>query len=319
MDHSTPARPREPRNRPWPKATRDAIIADIEAGVLYSEISAKYGVSAGNVSKVAISLGLRRLNRNGTVPETRRAEVAARRRAEMRTSLASAESGTARGFGTHRNSKPLWHDAFDILTPEAAYWCGFLFTDGTIVRRPDRAPTVALVIQKGDRGHLEKLRDFLASAHAITEVHPAKVSPRYAAPNGGRGTGAVRFAVTSRRIADRLEALGRYGPAVNPGLAASRDFWRGVIDGDGTVGVSCGIPHVKLWGTRWLLRSFVEFLGPISRHPLNARPARSIYVVSTSYRTAEKLVDRLYAGAGVALDRKAEKAAGILATRDAPV
>ena len=57
-----------------------------------------------------------------------------------------------------------------------------------------------------------------------------------------------------------------------------------VIDGDGTVGISCGIPQVKLVGSYWLLSAFVEFLGPVSsRRPLNVRPARNIYVVSTSY------------------------------------
>ena len=129
---------------------------------------------------------------------------------------------------------------------------------------------------------------------------------RTVALNDGQGTGAFRYAVRSRQLAARLTALGRYGPAVDPELAGSRDFWRGCIDGDGTVGISCGIPQVKLVGSHWLLSAFVDFLGPVSsRRPLNVRPARNIYVVSTSYATAEKVVERLYVGASAALDRKA--------------
>ena len=77
--------------------------------------------------------------------------------------------------------------------------------------------------------------------------------------------------------------------------------------------ISCGIPQVKLVGSHWLLSAFVDFLGPVSsRRPLNVRPARNIYVVSTSYSTAEKVVERLYAGARTALDRKASTGAEIL-------
>ena len=203
--------------------------------------------------------------------------------------------------------RPLRHDALDVLTPDAAYWCGFIFTDGTIVHRRGQQPEIAVVLQRRDRDHLVKLRDFLGSTHAITPVAPAAV-----ALNGGQGTGAFRYSVRSQLLADRLIALGRYGPAVNPALTASRDFWRGCIDGDGTVSISCGIPQVKLVGSRWLLRAFVDFLGPISRRPLNVRPARNIYVVSTRYSTAEKVIERLYVGASTALERKAAVATKIL-------
>jgi hypothetical protein len=84
------------------------------------------------------------------------------------------------------------------------------------------------------------------------------------------------------------------------------------VDGDGTLGISCGIPQLKLVGSHWLLSAFVDFLGPVSSgRPLNVRPARNIYVVSTSYATA-KVIERLYVGASVALDRKAAAAAEIL-------
>lgn len=120
----------------------------------------------------------------------------------------------------------LRQDALDVLTPDAAYWCGFFFAGGTIVWRTGTRrtcqPDVAVVLQRRDRDHLVKLRDFLGSTHAITPIAPAAV-----ALNGGQGTDAFRYAVCSRRLADRLTALGRYGPAVDPALAASRDFWRG--------------------------------------------------------------------------------------------
>jgi len=307
--------------RPLPPETRAAIIADVREGQLYSEICDRYQVSKNAVSKIAIKAGLRRSNRPGMLTAAQAADMVSRYQAGVRTSDIAAALGVSRAliWETLRRSgvaartsgplqRPLRHDALDVLTPDAAYWCGFIFTDGTIIRRRGQ-PEVAVVLQRRDREHLVKLRDFLGSTHAITPIAPATV-----ALNGGQGTGAFRYTVCSQRLADRLTGLGRYGPAVDLELAGSRDFWRGCIDGDGTVGISCGIPQVKLVGSRWLLKAFVDFLGPISsRRPLNVRPARNIYVVSTSYATAVKVVERLYVGASTALERKASTAAEILA------
>jgi transposase-like protein len=296
--------------RPLPPETRAAIVAELRQGQPYREICDRHQVSKNAVSKIAIKAGLRRDNRPSLLTAPQAAAVVSRYQTGERTRDITAAFGispdlvweTLRRSGVAARKGgavplPLRHDALDVLTPDAAYWCGFLFTDGTIVRRTGtrrtQQPEVALVLQRRDRDHLVKLRDFLGSTHAITPIAPATV-----ALNGGQGTGAFRYSVRSQRLADVLTALGRYGPAVNPVLAASRDFWRGCIDGDGTVSISCGIPQVKLVGSRWLLRAFVDFLGPISsRRPLNVRPARNIYVVSTSYATAEKVIERLYAGA----------------------
>jgi hypothetical protein len=319
--------------RPLPPETRAVIVADLRKGQLYSEICDRHQVSKNAVSKIAIKAGLRRGNRAGILTAAQAAEIVSRYQAGERAGDIAAAFGISRAliWDTLRRSgvaarnpgavpRPLHHDALDVLTPDAAYWCGFIFTDGTISRRTGnrrtQQPEIAVVLQRRDRNHLVKLRDFLGSAHAITPIAPAIVSPAIARPNGGHGTGAFRYSVRSRKLADRLAGLGRYGPAVDPALAASRDFWRGCIDGDGTVGISCGIPQVKLVGSHWLLSAFVDFLGPVSsRRPLNVRPARNIYVVSVSYATAEKVVERLYADASTALDRKAVTAAKILSDR----
>jgi hypothetical protein len=302
---------------------RAVILADVRDGLPYDLIMTRHDVSKNAVSQIALKAGLRRRQRKGLLTDAQVNEVITRYKAgegalgianSLGVSAALIWSTLWRAGVTARTPLecharlPMRHDALDKLTPDAAYWCGFLFTDGTVVRTHGQSPTVAIVLKKSDRGHLVKFRDFLGSAHAITPIKPAVVTM-----NRGQGTGAWRFSVRSQRLAERLESLGRYGPAVDPELAASRDFWRGCIDGDGTVGISCGIPQVKLVGSKWLLSAFVDFLGPISsRRPLNVRPVRNIYVVSTSYMTAEKVVRRLYAGAGTVLDRKAAAAAALL-------
>lgn len=315
--------------KPLPPETRAAIISELQQGYLYVAIMSRHGVSKNTVSKIAIKAGLRRMNHVRALTSEQEAEIVARYAAGERTGTIAASFDISRdliwatlqrcGVAARDASEchvihSLRHDALDVLTPEAAYWCGIFFTDGTVGERKGGSPEVAVVLKHADRGHLVKLRDFLGSTHAITPVAPNVSVYRGQVIRGGP---AERYAVRSKHLAARLLELGRYGPRADPELTRSRDFWRGVVDGDGTVAVSCDIPQLKLFGSHWLLSAFVEFLGPVSsRRPLNVRPTKTSFVVSTSYKTAEKVVDRLYAGATVALDRKAADAALILAERD---
>jgi transposase-like protein len=68
----------------------------------------------------------------------------------------------------HGNSTKcqLRHDAFDELTPDAEYWIGFLFADGSVIRRRESAD-VQIRLSECDRQHLVKLRAFLGSTHTI--------------------------------------------------------------------------------------------------------------------------------------------------------
>lgn len=309
-----------------PPEVRSAIVAEIRKGRLHREIAAQFGIGKPTVSKIAIKAGLRRQYQPLMLTTEQQAEIVSRYTAGESSLVLAAAFGisdttvrdTLRRTGTPvrgpaRVQRPLRHDALDVLTPDAAYWCGFLFTDGTVNVRESGQPAVALVLKRGDRDHLEKFRDFLGSSHAITEIAPQSIPPHIAWPNGGQGTGTVMFSVRSRPLAERLLTLGRYGPAVDPALVASRDFWRGCIDGDGCIGIYSGAPGLKLCGSDWLLGAFVDFIGPTgAQRPLRVRPTRTIYTVSSTCSTAEMIVERLYAGAGTVLDRKAEIAARIM-------
>jgi len=204
----------------------------------------------------------------------------------------------------------LRHDAFDELTPGAAYWIGFLFADGS-VRHRGKSGIVGLRVSERDRDHVVKLRSFLGSTHAIS-----------AGPAGNYGgytsRPSVHFSVTSARLTQRLLALGRYEGPIDDTLIWSRDFWRGVVDGDGSLGIlASGYAYFGLVGSRRLLEAFLLFL---RRNNLGARmtirPDKTIFQVATAGYIAEKIVALLYGNATVALDRKATAAAKIAAMRD---
>jgi hypothetical protein len=194
----------------------------------------------------------------------------------------------------------LRHDALDLLTPDALYWCGFLFADGTIVTRTG-SPEVALALSERDRAHIEKFRAFLGSTHAITTIR------RHANPFGD--TGVSRFSVRSAPLAARLKELGmRVGPVADE-LARSHHFWRGVVDGDGYIGISGGHAQFKLVGTAWLLESFRGFLvAEDVACRISVRPHKTIHVVGSTWGGAARIVRRLYADAPTSLERKANAA-----------
>ena len=168
------------------------------------------------------------------------------------------------------------HDALDELTPSAAYWIGFLFADGSISYR-GQSGKVGLRVSERDKDHIVKLRTFLGSTHAIS-VGPAGNYGGYASKP------SVHFTVTSARLAERLLTLGRYEGPIDDTLIRSRDFWRGVTDGDGSLGIlASGYAYFGLVGSRRLLEAFFLFL---KSNDLGARmtirPDKTIFQIATA-------------------------------------
>jgi len=60
---------------------------------------------------------------------------------------------------------PLNEGAFDTLTPEAAYWLGFLLADGSV----SDAGLLTLRLAAVDREHVERFRAFVGAGHPVTE------------------------------------------------------------------------------------------------------------------------------------------------------
>ncbi|MET8353519.1 hypothetical protein [Micromonospora sp. NPDC005206] len=210
-----------------------------------------------------------------------------------------------RGVVLRKTVHTLRHDAFDLLTREACYWLGFLFADGCVTYRAGHLPQISVGLAQRDREHLVSLRTFLGSTSSISAPSPTH--------------GSCQFSVRSKRLAERLMALGRYGGPLSDGLTESRDFWRGVVDGDGSIGKyrrpspsQSTFSQFRLVGSKRLLDSFAAFLQRNDIGRLSVRPHKTIYTIGTTCGPAEKIVALLYAEAEVALARKAEIAKNIL-------
>lgn len=197
---------------------------------------------------------------------------------------------------------------------EAAYWVGFLMADGCISTTKHTSYVIVQIAEQ-DRAHLELFRTFLGVAHAISSVPPQSRSVRgkviHLAPH-------CRFCIGS---AELVNSLARYG--VTPrksktasvrGLESDRHFWRGVVDGDGSITFrrrpsGREVPILFLVGSKPLMHQFAAFARERTRATARVYFSKGVWCVAVSTRHAAELLQILYDGASVALPRKRERAA----------
>ncbi len=216
----------------------------------------------------------------------------------------------------NRLAFPLREDAFDnaLADEEASYWVGFLAADGNISGATGESK-VQIALKEADAGHLEKLRTFLGSRH--------KIGHYLSSPNPlGRRFPLAKLVVTSDRL---VKSLARFGVCkkksliveAKDGMDQSVWFWRGVIDGDGTIVLSKksnGLyANLRLCGSKRLMEQFIDFVG--QRIGTRAKPhlRSGIWQVSLDCTPGMEAVRLFYADAKIALCRKWAVAVRILA------
>jgi len=194
-------------------------------------------------------------------------------------------------------------DAFSALTPESSYWIGFLMADGSV----DGKSKMTVSLQLSDADHLEKLKAFLKASYPV----------RF-----DSGRNSCTLAVHSKKIVRDLESFGivprkSYKDIkAHVDLANNRDFWRGLVDGDGSVLLnSYGKPLNSLVGCRSIVDAFAVFsrqycLPDEGKGSIVARG--SIWSYAVTGKSAIEVIKQLYYNSVVALDRKKAAAEEIL-------
>jgi len=184
---------------------------------------------------------------------------------------------------------------FDTVTPDSAYWIGMLMSDGYMNMAKQ---AVELRLQARDQAHVEKFRDFMGSTHALQTK---------------KRTASVGIVIRSPRVFD---TLWRYGVKPNksltaevvPALAHNRDFWRGMIDGDGCVKNYGACPRMHLIGSEATIRQFEAFCAPyLDGYPLKTRACKHsprVWNAMMHGNATMTMLRVLYKDAVVYLDRK---------------
>lgn len=209
------------------------------------------------------------------------------------------------GAETKRLMYPVNEHAFDVLTEESAYWIGMLMADGCITTSGG-STYVNLALAEKDTQHVRKFANFLGCVnHKITRVKRVK---------GGYN---ARFGVASKILANKLAEYGvtqRKSHTAKPSneLLFNKHFWRGVIDGDGSIAVKNKYPTLCLVGSKFICDDFANYAKYLTSVKANVYPTKTIFGWATSCSFAAIIVRELYSGCKVFLERKMPAAIEIM-------
>jgi len=188
------------------------------------------------------------------------------------------------------------HTFFDTIDTEAkAYWLGFLTADGHVNDR-----SVRLQLANKDTAHIHLFAKALGSTHSISS-------------SGGKS----QIAISSRKLATSLQLLGfdtNKTETAHPVTLApqlERHYWRGLVDGDGSVSWLTSTRHrggrmawVRLVGTAKIVDGFTAFVNKTINIYVKRQKHSSIWVVDYRCKSAKRVAKLLYASATIALPRK---------------
>ena len=203
----------------------------------------------------------------------------------------------------HHLTSTLRENAFDVLNDETAYWLGFLYADGYITN-PEQANVIGVLLQEGDFKHIEKFKDFLKAPQNIYYDKKNK---------------SVKLKLGSQRLHQTLQNWGfthnkSYDAKPPEVLKYNRHFWRGVIDGDGHLGIHTTkwgtYPRVSICGTKEMVEGFKDFLllsGVDTDAKVLKEKDRELHTFTVSAGLANGAAKILYENCNDYLDRKYQK------------
>ena len=189
------------------------------------------------------------------------------------------------------------HNAFDDLdNEETAYWIGFFHADGHL---RNKGGEISIELQRKDRGHLEKFKEFLNCNNKIKDRIDS------------RGHELSKIKVGCKNLHNRLIQLGYTNHKSKDGnvpneLKYNKHFWRGVIDGDGGIYNYPLHKDVFLCGTLDTVLGFINFISKeLNIEPKVPSVATTIFQVHY-YKEAVQIYNLLYKNSTISLDRKYE-------------
>lgn len=220
------------------------------------------------------------------------------------------EGAALRTRAEARRKHTLNESVFDFITEESAYWIGFLMADGCVYETKKGSPRISLVLAKWDIIHLEAFRSFLGTT---CPIH-----------NNSTNGNAFSLAVSSNKLA---KSLAGYGITPRKSLAAKvigleydKHFWRGVVDGDGSISDIKKYSNLKdkkrirltLLGSKSLMEQFALFTESITSFKPKPWQRGNIFVVNIRGKNAARMINILYGNCSIALPRKLERAKRII-------
>ncbi|MGW7268672.1 hypothetical protein [Streptomyces sp. NPDC054842] len=201
----------------------------------------------------------------------------------------------------------------DLRNPEYAYMFGFLQADGHLAAGTGRKGSLTVEISARDVGILREFQRLTP--------YSSRITTRTRATNFSASHTSVTWHLCALEARTRLTALGlpqgRKSSVIKPPRVefSRRDYLRGVIDADGSVGFTGqALPFVSLTTASTAIGAYLCFYarkltGAERSMRRNARDG--IYNLVYTKEAAQELAAHLYYPGCLALDRKREAAASL--------
>ncbi len=191
-------------------------------------------------------------------------------------------------------------DAFDSPTDEGKYWLGLLVSDGWVLEGGNGSHArLGISLTAPDGEYLHLFAEFLGSTR----------KPRLRINKGRRNV--YSWCVRNKKLVD---AVARFGVVprkshiayVHDDFKHDPNFWRGMIDGDGTISRDPRIPGIGITGTEVVCEAFAKMAYALFPKHLAVVQVnnRKSFSVSLSGEPAKVVMEHLYKSPGPAMERK---------------
>lgn len=187
-----------------------------------------------------------------------------------------------------------------------SYLFGLFGTDGSVCRNKTNKHIYRLVIELVDKDILEKISDVLPNCTLVERVRDTNFKKNHHS--------YVLYCANKDFIKwcednklPLFDKTNNVAPPIKDYIES--DFWRGVIDGDGSIGIKTidGQPFISLvTKSEFLKESFCDYIYKITdfRPNIHRNKRDNIYNIAVHGEKAQKICASLYNDADIYLDRK---------------
>ncbi|WP_406474830.1 hypothetical protein [Streptomyces sp. NBC_01615] len=202
--------------------------------------------------------------------------------------------------------EPNAHQFMDLTVPEYAYMFGFLQADGHLAKGPGQKGRLTVEINARDVALLREFQTLTPYYTSITE--------RTRSTNFAETHTSARWSLCSLQARTKINELGlpygRKSKRIAPPRVefSRRDYLRGVIDADGSLGYTAqGYPFISLTTASTAICAYLCFyarkITDVERRP-RRNQRDDIYNITYVTKGAQALAEHLYYPGCLSLQRK---------------
>lgn len=199
------------------------------------------------------------------------------------------------------------------LQPIDKYWLGFLLGDGCVFypKEENQSKILSITLKASDKFHLERLKRYFNSKRKIifqSQVYGGTIDGKEV-----KSADKISIQIASDDLVEYLEHFGIHQrksgkEKAHPALADSRDFWRGVIDADGSLYLAGNQAAISLTGSKEICEQLQSYLVDQLGQGYDQSPIKEkngcFELVIVGNKKANKVIKHLYYNNCMALTRK---------------